>query len=359
MTGLSDLTTWQRPMRWLPGSVWAVEQDFLRRLPKVELHVHLEGSFDVDRIVLLADEAGEKLPVDYQSILRPKSLGELLARLDWWCGLIRTPEQAVRQAYDFSARLGADGVAYAEVIVNPTHWRGLGRETLLEAVSAGFEQASRDGHCDAWLLVSLLRSQSSDEALDVVKHLARRPPSRLVGLSIDGNEAATGPTGQRFAPAFALGGALGLGRTAHAGESSGPEGIVSALDDLGVSRIDHGVRCVEDRDLTRRLAREGIALNVCLTSNVELLYGSLDRHPLAQLVDGGLAVTINTDDPVTLGVTLTSEMALAQEICQWGPRGAIAATENAIEASFASPSKVSELRRRLSAFAVASRSDGT
>lgn len=336
-----------------------VELDLLRRLPKVELHVHLEGSFDVDRIAQLAEEAGEELPADPASILRPKTLGELLDRLDWWCGLIRTPEQAERQAYDFSARLGADGVVYAEVIVNPTHWRGLRREPLLEAVSAGFEQAGRDGHCDAWLLVSLLRSQRPDEALEVVRGLASRPPARLVGLSIDGNEAAVGPTGPRFAPAFALGAALGLGRTAHAGESSGPEGIISALDDLGVSRIDHGVRCVEDRALVDRLAREEVALNVCLTSNVELLYGSLDRHPLADLVAGGVAVTINTDDPVTLGVTLTSEMALAREVCQWGLTGAITATETAIKASFASAWKVLELRRRLSVFAGAARAHGT
>lgn len=333
------------------GIVCSVDDDWLRRLPKVELHVHLEGSFDVDRIVELADEAGEELPANPQSILRPTSLSELLARLDWWCGLIRTPEQAVRQAYDFAARLGADGVAYAEVIVNPTHWRGLGREVLLDAVSAGFDQAAGDGHCDAWMLVSLLRSQSAHEALEVVEALAARPPSRLVGLSIDGNEAATGPTGHRFAPAFALAGALGLGRTAHAGESSGPEGIVSALDDLGVSRIDHGVRCVEDRDLMVRLATEGVALNVCPTSNVELLYGSIGRHPLATLVDGGIAVTINTDDPVTLGVTLTSELALAQSVCHWGLQGAIAATETAIRASFASASKASDLHKRLSEFA--------
>jgi adenosine deaminase len=336
-----------------------VDDEPLRHLPKVELHVHLEGSFDSDRIAELAEEAGEQLPGDPQSILRPRNLSELLERLDWWCGLVRAPEQAFRQAYDFAARLGADGVAYAEVIVNPSHWRGLRREALLEAVSAGFDQAARDGHCDAWLLVSLLRSQSAGEALEVVEALAAQPPSRLVGLSIDGNEAETGPTGKRFAPAFALAGALGLGRTAHAGESSGPEGIISALDDLGVRRIDHGVRCVEDPELMGRLATEGVALNVCLTSNVELLYGSIDRHPLAALVDGGLAVTINTDDPVTLGVTLTSEFALAQQVCRWGMRGAIAATDTAIRASFAPASRVSELRKRLSEFAAEARSERT
>jgi adenosine deaminase len=322
----------------------------LRRLPKVELHVHLEGSFTRGRIVELAAAAGEPLPAPEESLLACDSLSALLERLDWWCGLVRTPEEAERQAHDFALRLAADGVAYAEVIVNPTHWSGLTRRALLEAVSAGFEQAAGRGGADCWLLVSLLRAQTGEEALDLVGELGKRPPSRLVGLSIDGNEAATGPTGRRFAPAFARAGAMGLGLTAHAGESSGPEGVVSALDDLGVSRIDHGIRAVEDETLLRRLVEEAVTLDVCLTSNVVLLYRDLGSHPVRRLLDAGVAVTINTDDPVTLGITLTGEMALACRHCGWGVEGAAAATERAIAASFASQGVAGELRRRLRDF---------
>ncbi len=324
--------------------------ELLRRLPKVELHVHLEGSFDAERIAELACEAGEEVPYDVESILAPGNLDDLLTRLDWWCGLVRTPEQAERQAHDFAARLWEDGIVYAEVIVNPTHWKGLPREVLLDAVSAGFARAAGEGLCDAWLLVSLLRSQRGEEALEVVSSLERRPPSRLVGLSIDGNEDAAGPTGKRFAAAFGLAGAIGLGRTAHAGESSGPEGVASALDDLCVSRIDHGVRSIEDPYLVERLVRDAVTLDVCLTSNVRLLYGSLELHPLRALVESGVPVTINTDDPATLGVTLSSEMDLAESICSWGLAGAVACTERAIEASFASDPTSSALRRKLKAF---------
>lgn len=328
-----------------------MNSELLRRLPKVELHVHLEGSFDAERIQELAYEAGEEMPYQGASILAAGNLEELLSRLDWWCGLVRTPEQAERQAHDLAARLWADGVVYAEVIVNPTHWSGLEREVLLEAVSAGFQRAAAEGLCDAWLLVSLLRSQSAEEALEVVTSLERRPPLRLVGLSIDGNEAAAGPTGKRFAPAFSLAGAVGLGRTAHAGESSGPDGVVSALDDLGVTRIDHGVRSIEDPHLLDRLIRDSVTLDVCLTSNVRLLYGSIELHPLRELVAAGVCVTINTDDPATLGVTLSSEMELAESICKWGLTGALQATERAIAASFASPATALALRQNLSAFA--------
>lgn len=316
----------------------------LHRLPKVELHVHLEGGFTPERIGELADEAGEDMPVERGAILSCSSLPELLARLDWWCGLVRTPEQAERQAYDFARRLGADGVAYAEVIVNPTHWAGVSRPVLLDAVSAGFAGAAAEGAADCWLLVSLLRTQTGDEAVDLVRQLDRRPPDRLVGLSIDGNEAASGPTGPRFAPAFARAASLGLGLTAHAGESSGPEGVASALDDLGVSRVDHGIRAVEDPSLVRRLAEEAVPLDVCLTSNVALLYGDIAAHPVRALVAAGVPVTVNTDDPVTLGVTLTGEMALACRHIGWGLEGAAQATERAISASFAPETRKAELR---------------
>ena len=323
----------------------------LRSLPKVELHVHLEGSFTAGRIVELARAAGEPLPEAPDRLLAVGSLPALLARLDWWCGLVRSAEQAEAQAHDFAGALAADGVAYAEVIVNPTHWSGLPRPVLLEAVSAGFGRAAAEGHADCWLLVSLLRSQTEDGALEVVRELERRPPERLVGLSIDGNEAETGPTGGRFAPAFGLAGALGLGRVAHAGESSGPEGVVSALDDLGVSRVDHGIRIVEDDGVLRRVADQGVTLDVCLSSNLALVHPDLELHPIRRLVDAGVAVTINTDDPATLGVTLTGELALATRHLGWGRAGAVAAVARAIDASFASGATRAALRSGLAAYA--------
>lgn len=331
----------------------AVDASFraaLAAMPKVELHVHLEGGFTPDRIAELAREAGEGLPDHRAPVGEPTSLAELLRRLDWWCGLVRTPEQAERQAHDFAARLSADGVVYAEVIVNPTHWGGLPPSSLLHAVSAGFERAATAGLCDCRLLASLLRNQSGDEALQLVGELGRRPPSRLVGLSIDGNEAETGPTGERFAPAFAEAGGLGLGLTAHAGESSGPDGVRSALDDLGAVRVDHGVRAAEDPGLVQRLAAEGVTLNVCLSSNLALLYPDLDAHPLRTLVAAGVPVTVNTDDPVTLGVTLSGELAMAADHCRWDLAAAADATERAIAASFSPPDTASGLRRRLDRF---------
>jgi adenosine deaminase len=324
--------------------------ELLRRMPKVELHLHLEGSFTAERIAGLAAAAGEPVPRHPSQLFAMDSLEALLSRLDWWCGLVRSADEAARQAYDLASRLTHDGVVYAEVIVNPTHWSGLPRPVLLEAVSAGFSRASASGLCDCWLLVSLLRSQTAEDAMGVVEAITDLPPGRLVGLSIDGNEEAAGPTGERFAPAFAAAGAHGLGLTAHAGESSGPQGVWSALDDLGVSRIDHGVRAVEDPRLLRRLVADQVTLNVCLTSNLTLLYPDLASHPIRRLVTAGVPVTINTDDPVPLDTTLTAEMALATGHLGWGLSGAIDATRRAIDASFAAPATSGRLLRRLDDF---------
>lgn len=330
-----------------PGTLGAQ----LLAMPKVELHVHLEGCISAERIVALAADAGEPLPAAPERIFEVRTLSALLERLDWWCSLVRSPEAAALLAADAAARFSADGVVYAEVIVNPTHWRGIGRRALLDAVSAGFSEAAAAGGCDCRILVSLLRRQSAAEAADLVADLERHRPPRLVGLSVDGDEAAAGSTGRRFAPAYFAAGNLGLGLTAHAGESSGPEGVRSALDDLGVTRVDHGVRAAEDPTLLSRLAADGVTLDVCLSSNLVLLYPDLDSHPIRRIVDAGVAVTVNTDDPAVLGTTLSTEMALAAGHCGWGLAGALKATSAAIEASFADGATAASLHDRLRAYA--------
>jgi adenosine deaminase len=179
--------------------------------------------------------------------------------------------------------------------------------------------------------------------------IANRNP-RIVGLSIDGNEQAAGRTGPRFAHAFAKAREAGIATTAHAGESSGPEGVWDALDLLRVNRIDHGVRAAEDPKLLARLAREEIVLNVCLTSNLVLLYPSIELHPLRKLLEAGVHATVNTDDPELLGITLTSEWAKVASLCGWTREDAVATTRRAIDAAFCDEAKKRELRVELESY---------
>jgi adenosine deaminase len=253
-------------------------------------------------------------------------------------------------AYDFAARAALDGTVYAEVIVNPTHWHALSPSALIEAIDTGFERAATDGLTDCRILVSLLRTQTAEEAENLVRWMTRTPPKRVVGLSVDGNEEAAGRTGPKFAGAYRLAGDAGLGRTAHAGESSGPEGVQDALDLLGVSRIDHGVRSIESPSLVARLVDEQIPLNVCPTSNRVLLYPDLMQHPLPHLVEAGVAVTINTDDPAPLGTDLVNDVSLAAELCGWDMGDLKRMTRTAIDASFCGEVRKTELHASVASY---------
>lgn len=324
--------------------------ELLRALPKVELHVHLEGTLGRDRIVELAGAAGEPLPRPADELFAFGDLDGFLSFLDWTCRLVRDRDQAERVAYDFASRAHRDGTHYAEVIVNPGHWRDWPTPDLVDALAAGFDRAVSDGLTDCRLLLSVLREQSGDEALALVRWMADERPPRVLGLSVDGNEARAGRTGPRFAPAFRLARAEGFGCVAHAGESSGPEGVVDALDLLEVDRIDHGVRAAEDPGLVARLAGAGVVLDVCLTSNLTMLYETFDDHPLEQLLAAGVPVTLNTDDPGYLGIDLTGEFELASTRLGWSIDVAVERVRTAIDAAFCEQERVAELHRLLDEF---------
>jgi adenosine deaminase len=322
----------------------------LRALPKVELHVHLEGSFSPERIAALAEAAGVALPRPPDQLFQFTDLGDFLSLLDLWCGLVRTPEQVYEIANDFAVRLAGDGIAYAEVMVNSTHWSSVGFEDLIEAVDAGFQRAREDGMADCRVLVSLLRGQTAAEAMQIVEWMGTRQLPRVAGLSLDGNEVVAGRASARFAAAYARAAELGFGLTAHAGESSGSEGVRDALDLLGVSRVDHGVRAVDDPVLLQRLADEGIACNVCVTSNLSLIYPDIDSHPVRRMVDAGVPVTINTDDPEPLDIDLNDEVALVAGHLGWGIEDVVGSTRQAIDAAFCDADRGRELNAMLDEF---------
>lgn len=322
----------------------------IRRLPKIELHVHLEGAIGTHRIVDMAARSGQPLKRPVAGLFRTRTLDEFLANLDWVCSLVTTEQMARELALDFARYASSEGIVYAEVIVNPTHWKGLPPEQLLAAICAGFDAAQRDGACDVRLLPSVLRQQSLAEAMRLVDIMASLREPRILGLSVDGNQARAVDSSERLAPAFARAAALGFARTVHAGESSGPDGVAAAIDALGAQRIDHGVRAIEDAALVARLAQNHITLNVCLSSNCHLLYPDIDAHPLRQLLDAGVNCTLNTDDPVVLGTTLCQELHWAATALDWDMRVLAGFQRNAVAAAFCSGAEKTSLGQLLDAY---------
>jgi adenosine deaminase len=322
----------------------------LRALPKAEVHAHLEGCFEPDVLEQWAAQARVLMPRPRERLFDFAGLADFLHFLDWACGLASTRERVAELSYGYSKRLAEGGAGYADVIVNPTHWTAWhGRlPDMIDAIDAGFTAAEQDGLPPVGLCVSLLRTQSSDAAAELVDTLVALRHPRVVALSIDGNEAAAGRTGPRFAEAFRRAGEAGLGRTVHAGESSGPEGVRDAIELLGADRIDHGVRAIEDPALVRLLVDRQIPLGICPTSNLALgVYPCIEDHPIDRLRRAGVAVSINTDDPVLLGASLVGEYALCSEAFGWSDDVLRALARHSIGASFANVDVKARLARAL------------
>lgn len=324
--------------------------DAIREFPKVELHVHVEACLSAERIEELAAEFGVPMLRPAESLFVYATLAEFLEVYEWWCDLLRTAEIAEQLAYDAAAQLRVDGIVYAEVLCGPRYWPHLRREPLIESLAAGFDRAHRDGHADCRLTPSISREQSAEWAMGLVEWLGSSGPARVVGLGLDGNEALLGRTSPKFTEVYARAHELGLGRTAHAGESSGPDGVWDALEHLQLDRVDHGVRAIEDPALVEHLAAHGVTLNVTPTSNaITGLYPDVDHHPVGPLIEAGVPVTINSDDPEAMNVTLSGEFEKVSRSLGWSLLDVAAATRRAIDAAFCDPDDAASLRRHLDA----------
>lgn len=333
------------------ANLQALRTERLRALPKAEVHAHLEGCFEPGVLEQWARQAGVPMPRPRERLFEFAGLADFLHFLDWACGLASTRERLAELSYGYCRRLAEGGAGYADVIVNPTHWPTWhGRlPAMVDAIDAGLSAAEQDGLPPVGLCVSLLRTQSAAAAVDMVDALVALRHPRVVALSIDGNEAAAGRTGPRFAEAFRRAGAAGLRRTVHAGESSGAEGVRDAIELLGADRIDHGVRAIEDPELVALLADRQIPLGVCPTSNLVLgVYASIEDHPIDRLRRAGVAVSVNTDDPVLLGASLVGEYMLCSQAFGWSDDDLRVLARNSIEASFANADIKARLTRALS-----------
>jgi adenosine deaminase len=302
------------------------------------------------RVEQLAAAAGVDMLRPLGELYRFRALPDFLDTYEWWCKLLRSTEIAEQLAYDTALLMREQGIVYAELLTGPRYWSYLRYDELIRALDHGFERAQGDGGTDCRLVPSISREQPAEWAMELVEWLGAGHAPRVVGIGLDGNEAVLGRTSPNFEAAFNRAGELGLGRTAHAGESSGPEGVRDGLDYLGLDRVDHGVRAIEDPALVRRLAEQSVTLNVCPTCNVMLgMYPTLEQHPVGRLLDAGVPTTINTDDPVPLGLNLTGELLQVGNTLGWAVADIVQATRTAIDAAFCGEARKRALHTELHA----------
>jgi adenosine deaminase len=318
-------------------------------VPKAELHVHLEGTAPPELIARIAERNGVTVPhgmLGDDGRFQYRDFLHFLRTYDLAASVIRTAEDYRDITYEYLSGAAGAGAIYVEFTASPDHAAlvGLSDEEHWQGIAAGIDDARRDHGIDARIVVSAVRNFGAEQAVRVARHAAERPHPYIVGFGLAGDESVP-PT--EFTQAFAIAADAGLGCSVHAGEWQGPESIRAALR-LPVTRLDHGVRAVEDPALVHEIAEHGITLNVCPTSNVVLgVYPSYDQHPLPQLHAAGVRITLGTDDPPYFGATLAGEYDVCAEHFGWNEHELRAVTAAAIDAAFCEEPLRASLRARL------------
>jgi adenosine deaminase len=315
-----------------------VRERLIRRLPKAELHLHIEGTLEPELMFALAAKHGAKLPYrSVDEVRKAYAFHDLQSFLDLYyagCDVLRDRRDFYALAASYFTRAHADRVVHAELFFDPQSHTSRG--VPLEVVIGGLRDAMEDAHrrygISSELILCFLRHLSEEDAFATLD--AALPfRSEFIGVGLDSGERGNPPA--KFSRVFAKARSLGLRAVAHAGEEGPAAYIREALDVLEVERIDHGVRCDEDPALVARLARDKIPLTVCPLSNLKLcVVKQLEDHNFGRLLRAGLALTINSDDPAYFGGYIADNYRAIARAVKLTPDEIVAVAENAIRASF-------------------------
>jgi len=267
---------------------------------KVELHCHLEGAVPP----ALSERQAKRYGVDISDWLKDgryvwHDFTTFLQCYDKIAALYRTEEDYSQLAEAYLAELAQVGAIYSELIVSPDHGDriGLGADAYIAGICCGLAEAKAKHGIEARLIVTGERHFGPDSVISAARYAARSGNPLITGFNMAGDERLGSISD--YARAFDIARDAGLGLTIHAGEVCGPESVIAALDLIAPDRIGHGVRSVEDPDLVRRLVDEGVVLEVCPGSNIALgVYQNYERHSLRQLIESGVKITLNSDDPL-------------------------------------------------------------
>ena len=313
--------------------------DLLRAMPKAELHIHIEGSLEPELIFALARRNGIQLPyASVDELRRAYAFTNLQSFLDiYYAGasVLITEQDFYDMTRAYLERAVQDNVIHTEIFFDPqTHTaRGIPMETVIKGLHRACVDAQAELGISSALILCFLRHLSEEEAFETLEQAL---PWRdlIIGVGLDSGEVGNPP--EKFARVFARCRELGLHLVAHAGEEGPPEYIWTALDLLKVERIDHGVQSAKDPSLMQRLAKDRIALTVCPLSNLKLcVFPDLAQHNLRQLLDAGLAATVNSDDPAYFGGYMNENFTQTFAATGMDAQHAWTLASNSFEASFA------------------------
>jgi aminodeoxyfutalosine deaminase len=326
----------------------------VERLPKVQLHCHLEGTVAPATFLATARkhgmDLGARAGIPLERMYTFTGFTEFLLLFAEVCETLRAPEDFHRIASEYVADAAAQNVRYAELFISPSVWTyfqpDLEVRATVAAIRDALDEEGRRFGLEVALIADLTRNFGPERALETARLAACLRPYGVIGVGLGGDESRF-PTAL-FTEAFAYAHEQGLHRVAHAGEAAGAGSVWEAIDLLGAERIGHGVRAAEDPVLMKELAARRIALEICPTSN--RLTGAVPAdqpHPIAELDAAGVLCVVDADDPALFGTTLTQEYLHTAEVL--GAPALLRMAHTAIEASFAGEDRKAALRRELEA----------
>jgi aminodeoxyfutalosine deaminase len=313
------------------------------RFPKIELHVHLEGTVRAGTLLQIARRNGVPLPADsvegLAGLYRFRDFAHFLEVWVLTTGALRTERDFRQVVADYAAEAASHGAVYIEGIFTPAEavGRGAGWAEVFAGYCDGAQQAAEQHGVQVRLTPDIPRGCPLEMAELTARHAMAHRDRGVVGLGLGGPEAQYPP--EPYARAFEIARDGGLGSVPHAGEAAGPASIRGALDHLRANRIRHGIRAAGDPGLLQELAARGVVLDVCPISNLRTgVVATLAQHPLPELVAAGIACSVSTDDPAMFGTDLSADYAAARDlgVTAWdcysaGQRGALCDTQTKSE----------------------------
>ena len=308
-------------------------EQFIVSLPKAEVHLHLEGSVDLETLRELA--ARHSLPPPPAELYQFRDFPGFLAAFKTVCQYLRSPEDYELITRRLVRRLQAAGVSYAEIYLaaGVLLWQNRPLEELFEGARAGWSCGQQEGEIEVRWIFDATRQFGPEAAMQMARRAAQLRERGVVAIGIGGDETQAPP--ELFREVYAYARSEGLRLTAHAGETAGPESVWGALRALGAERIGHGLSAIHHPQLVTYLAERQIPVDVCLSSNLRT--GAVEnptQHPLRRFFDAGMLVSLSTDDPGMFETELVREYALAHDALGFSRDELRRLAENSFRAAF-------------------------
>lgn len=327
---------------------------FIQALPKVELHLHIEGSLEPDLMFKLAKRNGIAIPFSSpEEVTKAYQFSNLQSFLDIYyqgANVLVHQQDFYDLTWAYLLRCQADNVMHCEIFFDPqTHTaRGIDFATVITGISQALEQGRRQLGISSHLIMCFLRHLSEQDAFTTLEQ-ALPFKDQIIAVGLDSSEQGHPP--EKFARVFSAAREHGFLTVAHAGEEGPAANIQVSIDQLGVERIDHGVRCVEDPALVDTLKQSQMPLTVCPLSNIKLkVFNTMAEHNIVELLRQGLCVTINSDDPAYFGGYMTDNFLAVSQAHPLEKSEIALFTRHAINASFLSSAEKAVLEQRLDSY---------